>query len=301
MIDVKYLKVNQLKRFLQQHAIKLKGTKKKSELQQMVKKYLAARTIQLFFLKKNQNWCAICLEKLYTPMQLLKRHRYHTQCLILYINYIGKFQDTILKEPLTSPEISSIEQQCYAFDLSPIDINHQKIEKEAEKNEEETAVLQTIYSLLTEIENDKSMRNVQELELYFCYFFAINMTYSIYILQTVVEIKSKDDTLNFQKELNCYLQNLLKSFQLKSTLNEKELYNVKQFYKRNYFKVLRGNENAYLPPRALPTLIRRLADNNFGRLFLNAVQDTTPVSTAGAPRTRSRALRARQLSFTMQI
>ena len=129
MLNPKYLKVNQLKLFMQQHGIKSK-CRKKDVMQKIVTEYLAARMIQLFFLKKNQDCCAICLEELYTPMMVLKRHRYHTECLILYINYLGKFQDSILKEPLTSCEISKLEQHCYAFNLSPIDINHQRIEKE---------------------------------------------------------------------------------------------------------------------------------------------------------------------------
>ena len=136
MLNSKYLKVQQLKLFLQQHSIKTK-CRKKEGLQQIVTEYLAARRIQLFFLKKTQNCCAICLETLYSPIMVLKRHRYHTECLILYINYLGKFQDTILKEPLTSSEISMIEQHCYGFNLRPIDINHQKIEKQDEQNEEE--------------------------------------------------------------------------------------------------------------------------------------------------------------------
>lgn len=289
MLNAKYLKISQLRQFLQQHGVRVKGihAKKKKELQEILTQYLAARTIQLFFLKKSQNCCTICLEPLYTPMMVLKkRYRYHSQCLILYINYLGKLEDSILKEPLTSSQIATLEQQCCSFNLNPIDINHQKIEKDIEKNEEESAILQTIYSLLNEIESSKSLRNVKELELYFCYFFALNMTYCLYILRTIVEIKTNDDTLDFHKQLNCYLQTLLENFQLNSTANEKELNNTKQFYTRNYFKVLRGSENSYTQ-RALPTLIRRLADNNFGRLFLQT-------NSSGGPRTRGRVLRARQ-------
>ena len=82
---------------------------KKDELKQNMVEYLAARTIQLFFHKKKENRCVICLDDLYFPFINLQKHRYHIQCLTGYINKIGKIEDSILHEPLLKEQVKTSE------------------------------------------------------------------------------------------------------------------------------------------------------------------------------------------------
>jgi hypothetical protein len=264
-----------------------------------MKEYLAARTIQLFYLSKKENRCIICIENLHFPFINLQKHRYHVQCLTNYINNVGKIEDSILHQPLSREQLHFIEAHCETFHLKGIEIDHKKIEMEHSKNEEETVVLQAIHSMLNEIESDKCLRSLQELEMYFQYFFSLNNEYCLFILKNIIEIKEKDE-LKYQLLLTEFLKKILLRFEQIYNLDKKQLkvYNdkFKRIYMNFHESITTASSREY--SQALPTLIRRITQNRniFGRGLLNNNDNNN--STRGGPITRARALRAQLILTT---
>ena len=289
------LKVYHLKKFLKSHRIKCSKMKKK-ELKKTMVEYLAARTIQFFFHKKKENRCVICLDDLYFPFINVQRHRYHVQCLTLYINKIGRIEDSILHESLLKEQVNIIEAHCETFHLKGIEIDYKKIELENSKNEEEIVVLQAIDSMLNEIESDESLHSLQELEMYLQYFFSLNNEYCIFILKNIIQIKSLDK-IKFQLLLTDFLKKVLHQFEQIFNLNKKQLKIYNDKFKKIY---LNFHESITLSTadysRSLPTLIQRITRQN-PNINSFGIELLTRNNHQGGPITRARALRA-QLIFS---
>ncbi len=159
--------------------------------------------------------------------------------------------------------------------------------------------------MLNEIESDKSLRSLQELEMYFQYFFSLNNEYCIFMLKNIIEIKARDE-MKYQLLLTDFLKKVLYRFEAIFNLDKKQLKGFNDKFKKiylNFHESITMSSRDY--PRALPTLIRRINNNRniFGRDLLNSRNSNSSSSTSsnsrGGPITRARALRA-QLIFTTE-
>lgn len=240
MLQTNYLKVDQLKIFHSRNNIPIQN-KNKAELKRSMQENLAARKIQLFFLHKKQNRCVVCRENLYPPLLCVYQQRYHTQCLIDYVNHTGKFEEVLLKRPLSLKDRRKIDHQCHHYNLNGIDIDYLQLEKEIERKDEESAILQTIYTMLNELEqeeedddNDSPRVGYPELEYFLSYFFALNSDYCIFILTNIITINLKDTAA--KNLVYFFLQKLLERFKAYLELEPTSLNIIKTQFKIRYLQ-----------------------------------------------------------------
>lgn len=294
MYNLKHLKVRQLTHFAKYLRIPSSGLK--GDLCRRVEEHLAARKIQLFYLRHKHVRCPVCLETISPPFVNCKSIRYHNECLILYINTIGSKQDPILKEPLEWSTLLKLKAQTLFFKTPFISINLDKIEKDEVQNEEENSLLQAIYGTITEFEIQRSLRCIHELQIFFQFFFSSNPTYTMFILKNIVELKGED------KPLQNFLKNILARFQIHLEQNEAELSKIRTEYKNTYNEL-----HGHTPT---PNNRRRLMDtaaaatNIFEHFFIrpggnhgnNATHHRTTLlfPTEGGPITQARRQRAQE-------
>lgn len=254
--------------------------KKKKDLIETIRETIAARKIQFLFYKKKKYHCPICMEALHSPMQTLNQAHYHTDCLINWINSSGTLTEPILKTPIPVKTLCWIDDQAEFINEKNIFINLTEIEEEKVRNEDENALLQAIYETISEFERHRSMNSIQEIQIFFQYFFTLNSDYTLFILNSLIEIKRDDK--DFQK----FLIAILHKFEANLNENEEQLKQTKESYKSIYSQL---QTQAFIPPILFETsffenLLLSLNNRMNRRQHIRRIE--------GGPQTRHRARRA---------
>ena len=292
--NLKNLKVRQLTHFAKYLRIPCSGLK--IELCKRIEQHLAARKIQLFYLKQKKVHCPICLENINPPFVTCKNIRYHNECLILYVNTTGTKIDPILKEPLEWNTLLTLKAQTIFFRTSFFRINLDKIEKDELQSEEENSLLQAIYGTINEFEIQRSMRCIHELQIFFQFFFSTNPNYTIFILKNIIELKGED------KALQNFLKNILARFQIHLEQNETALAKIRTEYKNTYNELHGHTPSSSQQSQQQQNRVLEIS-NIFEHFFVRANTNNTTNNnnrrasifpTLGGPMTEARRRRAAQ-------
>lgn len=269
---------------------------KKQEVCDKIQQTLVVRKLQFAYFKKKKYHCCICMDELYPPIQkVFGNNRFHSDCLILCINATGEFVEPIYKNKLTMDCLESLRNQCSFLNLKFISIDLDKIDNEHRKNEEENSLLQAIYGTISEYEINRSMLNIQELQIFLQFFFSLNPNYSLFIMKNLIEIK-KDD-LNFQH----FLISILHRFEANMNESKDQFEKTKLKYKTIYCEL---QQQAFIPQQFFETNVFEnllsVVSRNRNRRRLNTTPSSSPSSNfmiEGGPQTRNRTRRANHVFF----